>query len=124
VALAKEGMDIFGIDVTGIISALAEYPASTTEDLLETQRQVEALGGAFKYVKANIRKYEQMEEAARQAQEWKGRVDIVAAVAGVQPFKPFELTEVGHWQDMISPAAPALPTLPEKKEYCSTHLKI
>src|ERR1700760_4403004 len=41
-ALAKEGIDIFGIDIIEVISPLAEYPASTEKDLMETKRQVEA----------------------------------------------------------------------------------
>jgi NAD(P)-dependent dehydrogenase (short-subunit alcohol dehydrogenase family) len=101
VALAKEGIDIFGIDITGVVSPLAEYPASTEEDLMETKRQVEALGSSFHFVKADMRNYQQMEETARQVQAWKGRIDIVAAVAGVQLFKPFELTDARHWQDTI-----------------------
>jgi NAD(P)-dependent dehydrogenase (short-subunit alcohol dehydrogenase family) len=101
VALAKEGIDIFGIDITGVVSPLAEYPASTENDLMETKRQVEALGSSFNFTKADIRNYQQMEETAKKVQAWKGRVDIVAAVAGVQLFKPFELTEARHWQDTI-----------------------
>ncbi|HET7002725.1 MAG TPA: SDR family NAD(P)-dependent oxidoreductase [Puia sp.] len=101
VALAKEGIDIFGIDIIGVVSPLAEYPSSTEPDLMETKRQVEALGSAFRFAKADIRNYQQMEETAKQAQAWKGRIDIVAAVAGVQLFKPFELTDDRHWQDTI-----------------------
>jgi NAD(P)-dependent dehydrogenase (short-subunit alcohol dehydrogenase family) len=101
VALAKEGIDIFGIDITGIVSQLAEYPASAEEDLMETKRQVEALESSFNFAKADIRNFRQMEETAKQVQAWKGRIDIVAAVAGVQLFKPFELTEARHWQDTI-----------------------
>jgi NAD(P)-dependent dehydrogenase (short-subunit alcohol dehydrogenase family) len=101
VALAKEGIDIFGIDITEVVSPLAEYPASTEEDLMETQRLVKAMGSSFNFAKADIRNYQQMEETARQVQAWKGRVDIVAAVAGVQLFKPFELTEARHWADTI-----------------------
>jgi NAD(P)-dependent dehydrogenase (short-subunit alcohol dehydrogenase family) len=101
VALAKEGIDIFGIDITGEVSPLAEYPASTKEDLMETKRQVEALGSSFQFAKADTRDYQQMEQTAKQIQAWKGRIDIVAAVAGVQLFKPFELTDARHWQDTI-----------------------
>jgi NAD(P)-dependent dehydrogenase (short-subunit alcohol dehydrogenase family) len=101
VALAKEGIDIFGIDIVKVVSSLAEYPGSTEEDLMETQRMVKALGSSFNFAKADIRNYQEMEEAARQVQAWKGRVDIVAAVAGVQLFKPFELTDARHWQDTI-----------------------
>lgn len=101
VALAKEGINIFGIDIAGAISSLTEYPASTMDDFLETKRQVEALGSSFTYAKADIRNYDEMEKVASQVQEWKGRVDIVAAVAGVQLFKPFQLTDARHWQDTI-----------------------
>ena len=101
VALAKEDIDIFGIDLMGVISPLAEYPASTSQDMEDTRRQVEGLGVSFKFAKADVRNYDQMEDIAGQAHAWKGRVDIVAAVAGVQLFKPFELTESRHWQDTI-----------------------
>ncbi|GAL87104.1 hypothetical protein DEIPH_ctg069orf0005 [Sporocytophaga myxococcoides] len=101
VALAKEGIDIFGIDILAEASPLAEYPHSTENDLTETKRQVEALGSAFYFAKSDVRNYQQMEDTAKQALAWKGRIDIVAAVAGVQLFKPFELTEQRHWQDTI-----------------------
>jgi NAD(P)-dependent dehydrogenase (short-subunit alcohol dehydrogenase family) len=101
VALAKEGIDIYGIDIAGVISPLTEYPASSVDDLLETKRQVERLGSSFAYAKADTRNYDEMEKVAGKAQAWKGRVDIVAAVAGVQLFKPFQLTEARHWQDTI-----------------------
>jgi NAD(P)-dependent dehydrogenase (short-subunit alcohol dehydrogenase family) len=68
---------------------------------LETKRQVERLGSSFAYAKADTRNYDEMEKVAGKAQAWKGRVDIVAAVAGVQLFKPFQLTEARHWQDTI-----------------------
>lgn len=101
VALAKEGIDIFGIDIIGVVSPLAEYPPSTEKDMMETKRQVEGLQSSFHFAKADIRNYQQMEETAKQVQAWKGRVDIVAAVAGVQLFKSFEFTEARHWKDTI-----------------------
>ena len=68
IALAKEGIDIFGIDITWVVSPLVEYPASTEEDLMETKRQVEALECSFNFAKAGIRNYQQMEETAKQVQ--------------------------------------------------------
>lgn len=81
VRLAQEGADIIGLDVcanTGF-----DYEASTTEDLAETVRQVEALGRRMHTGIGDVRDYESVSSILAAGVERFGKVDIVLANAGI-----------------------------------------
>jgi SDR family mycofactocin-dependent oxidoreductase len=82
VRLAQEGADIIGID---ICEALPEnnYPPATEEDLAETVRMVEALDRRIVAEKADVRDFDQVRSALDKGVAELGRLDIVAANAGI-----------------------------------------
>jgi SDR family mycofactocin-dependent oxidoreductase len=80
--LAEEGADIIAIDLCEKVE-FAEYPASTLEDLEETVRQVESLDRRIIAAQADVRDPEQLKEVVDAAVADLGRLDVVAANAGV-----------------------------------------
>ncbi|MCC3156759.1 mycofactocin-coupled SDR family oxidoreductase [Hymenobacter sp. 15J16-1T3B] len=101
VAYAREGAAVLGIDIDGPASAETEYPAATAADLAETARLVEAAGGRFVAVSADIRDLPALRRAAAQARQELGPVDIVVANAGIQVFAPLLDMTDAQWQDVI-----------------------
>lgn len=100
VRLAEEGADVLVTDICAQI-ATVEYPMPTEEDLAETVRQVEALGRRAVSVVADVRDYDAMERAVGDAVTRLGRLDIIAANAGIGAYG--RTIEFSHdqWQDMI-----------------------
>ncbi|WP_167043355.1 mycofactocin-coupled SDR family oxidoreductase [Salinibacterium sp. ZJ454] len=80
--LAQEGADIIGIDVMDEIPG-APYASATEEDLAETVRQIEALDRRIIATKADVRDFGQLREAVDDGVAQLGRLDIVAANAGI-----------------------------------------
>ncbi len=101
--LAQEGADIIAIDIAETIPSIARYyPGATEEDLAETVRQVEALDRRIVARKADVRDFDELKAAFDEGIAELGRVDIVAANAGVFAFgdKTHEVTD-SDWQDVI-----------------------
>jgi NAD(P)-dependent dehydrogenase (short-subunit alcohol dehydrogenase family) len=101
VAFAREGAAVAGLDVARGISPVQHYDLPTPDELAETGRQVEAAGGRWLGLSADIRDLPALREAAAQVQSTFGRLDIVAAVAGIQSFKPLLEMEDADWDDQI-----------------------
>ncbi|WP_448006324.1 mycofactocin-coupled SDR family oxidoreductase [Agromyces bauzanensis] len=98
--LAQEGADIIAVDIAGQISTVP-YAMGTQADLDETVRQVEALDRRIVARKADVRDGEALRAAVDEGVAELGRLDIVAANAGIfSNATSDELTEE-QWNDML-----------------------
>lgn len=82
VTLAKEGVDIIGIDVCTALPSSNTPPASL-DDLKETAAQVESLGRRMVIAQADTRDDGALREAVSSGVEQLGRLDMVIANAGI-----------------------------------------
>jgi SDR family mycofactocin-dependent oxidoreductase len=100
-AYAREGADVVVADIADQIGTVP-YPMGTQDDLDETVRQVEKLDRRAVAVRADVRSQEQLDGAVQRTLSEFGRLDLVAANAGIWARGPFwELTE-DQWDDMIA----------------------
>jgi len=99
--LAQEGADIIAVDICGPVPANSAPPA-TEEDLAETVRQVEALDRRIIATKADVRDFDQLKAAVDDGVAQLGRLDIVAANAGISgtPNKAEDIPD-DQWADMV-----------------------
>lgn len=99
---AREGADIIGFDICDEVPS-ATAPTSGPEDLAETVRQVEALDRRIVAVKADARRYEDVQAAFQAGLEAFGRVDAVVGNAGITPRDLVPFWELGadSWRDTI-----------------------
>jgi SDR family mycofactocin-dependent oxidoreductase len=82
VRLAREGVDIIGVDICENYPHM-NYPNATPEDLEETVRLVEAEDRRIVARKADVRDFAQLEAAFDEGYAEFGRLDIVIANAGI-----------------------------------------
>ena len=101
VRLAQEGADIIAVDICADVRGLP-YAGATQADLAETVREVEALDRRIHAVTADVRDYGAVANAVADGVAQFGRLDIVAANAGIgsSPHQAAEL-EDQTWQDMV-----------------------
>lgn len=98
IALAKQGVDIVGIDICAPVCKRSGVKASTPDDLVETGKRVEAEGRRWKGKIQDQRDLPALRNIAKQVEEEWGGIDILFANAGIQEFKPLlELDDV-EWQ--------------------------
>lgn len=83
VRLAEEGADIIAFDAAGPVSSQGSSPA-TPEDLAETVRLVEAVGGRIAASKADARDGKAIHDLVNEGVEQFGRLDIVVVNHGIQ----------------------------------------
>jgi SDR family mycofactocin-dependent oxidoreductase len=99
-ALAREGADIFGVDMCAPVQSVA-YALSTTDDLAETARLVAHTGRRIETYIGDVRSSADMRAATEQAASTFGKIDIVVANAGIwTPGSVWEMDDQ-TWQDMI-----------------------
>jgi SDR family mycofactocin-dependent oxidoreductase len=98
VRLAQEGADIIAVDICRQIGSVA-YPMSTTADLAETVKEVEALDRRIYAAEADVRDEAGLRAAFEAGVASVGPVDIVLANAGIAPQSLQE--EHDAWQDVI-----------------------
>jgi (+)-trans-carveol dehydrogenase len=98
--LAAEGADIIAVDLCGQLSSV-EYPLATAEDLERTAQAVEDLDRRVVAVQADVRDLASLERALSLGVAELGRLDIVAANAGI--LSSGSLAELGElaWREMI-----------------------
>jgi (+)-trans-carveol dehydrogenase len=100
VHLAQEGADIIAVDVCEQVAS-APVEMATPEDLAETVAEVEAVGGRILATQTDVRRHDALKSALDAGVEEFGRLDIVAANAGIAGFGlTHELSDV-EWRDMI-----------------------
>ncbi|ABG99676.1 (+)-trans-carveol dehydrogenase (plasmid) [Rhodococcus jostii RHA1] len=101
--LAEEGADIIAVDICGEVGRTTNfYPAATEEDLAETVRLVEKHGRRIIAYTADVRDFTALEAGLSSAVAELGRLDIVAANAGIFQFG-VEVPDipVDDWRDVI-----------------------
>lgn len=102
VRLAQEGADIIAVDLLEPIPH-APYEASTRDDLDETVRQVEALDRRIVAAKADVRNAAGLKDALDAGVARLGRLDIVAANAGIGGITPSPAEQLAEdvWQNTM-----------------------
>ena len=98
--LAEEGADIIAIDVCAPIAS-TRYPGATEDDLAETGRLVEKLGRRVVTSRADVRDLDALTAAIDEGAATLGRLDIVAANAGIFSSSPAVDLDPRAWTDMI-----------------------
>ncbi|CUU54769.1 SDR family mycofactocin-dependent oxidoreductase [Parafrankia irregularis] len=84
IRLAGEGASIIAVDICAQIDSVP-YPLATPDDLAETVKSVENLGGAIVGVQADVRDRPALRAALDEGLAQFGRLDVVCANAGVCP---------------------------------------
>ncbi|WP_171836253.1 SDR family NAD(P)-dependent oxidoreductase [Lichenicola cladoniae] len=101
VEFAANGADFVGLDICRPASAHTLYPHSTRADLDETERLVASRGRRFTPIVTDIRDIAALRAAAKSVSDKIGRINIVVADAGIQPFQPLlEMTDA-QWHEPI-----------------------
>jgi (+)-trans-carveol dehydrogenase/(-)-trans-carveol dehydrogenase len=99
--LAEEGADIIAVDLCREVDGLP-CEAATWDDLQHTVKEVETLGRRIVARQADVRDADSLAAALTDGVEQLGRLDIVAANAGIlsRPAKAADLAD-RVWQDTI-----------------------
>ena len=101
VALAREGADIAGIDITAPVDPRSGVTPATPEDLRETEKLVRATGRRFLDLSLDQRDLPALRNAAARIEREFGGIDILFANAGIQAFKPLLEMEDPDWHIQI-----------------------
>lgn len=101
VRFAREGANIVAVDICGPVESIGMYPAATEEELAETVRQVEEVGGEIAAARADVRDSASLKAAVDDGVARFGRLDIVLANAGVFEIAPALEIEDAQWQDVV-----------------------
>lgn len=99
--LAREGADILALDIAEDIDTCF-FPLATDEDLAETVRQVEAIGGRILAKKGDVRNFDDVKALVDEGVEKFGPIGIVAANAGIGSnyLKTWEIP-AEDWKDVL-----------------------
>jgi (+)-trans-carveol dehydrogenase len=100
VRLAEEGADIIATDLCGEVDS-APYEQATWEELEETAAQVEKLDRRIHLQRADVRSPEELNDAVAKGVAALGRLDIVAANAGIWSHAPLMEMSDEMYNDMI-----------------------
>jgi SDR family mycofactocin-dependent oxidoreductase len=101
VALAREGADLFGIDICAPVDSRSGVEPSNPDDLKETGRLVEGTGRRWRGVVLDQRDLPALRASAADAQREFGGVDILFANAGIQSFHPLLEMDDPDWHITI-----------------------
>lgn len=101
IRLAQEGADIIAIDACEDQPHMP-YAGATEADLATTVKEVEALGRRIVAARADVRDYGALKAAVDDGVAELGRLDIVAANAGIGAAPgPAETIDDDAWTDMV-----------------------
>jgi SDR family mycofactocin-dependent oxidoreductase len=100
IRLAEEGADIIAVDICGPIEGVG-YAPSTPDDLAATVKLVEETGRRIVASEADVRDYTALEKAIASGVTKLGRLDIVAANAGIATFGAAISIPEASWQTML-----------------------
>jgi SDR family mycofactocin-dependent oxidoreductase len=98
--LAEEGADIIGVDICEQVSSVG-YPMSTTADLEETVKLVEALDRRIVVGQGDVRDRASLEAVLDAGMAELGRLDFVIANAGIMPIHGELSQHMQAWQDCL-----------------------
>lgn len=101
-ALAAAGADVAGLDLCAAASPIDTFAPTTRADLDATGAGVEAHGRRWLGLVADIRDIAALRDAVAQVTARFGGLDIVAAIAGIQAFRPLLEMEDADWHDQIA----------------------
>jgi SDR family mycofactocin-dependent oxidoreductase len=99
VLLAEEGADIIAVDICEQLESVP-YPMGTAEELVQTVKEVEALGRRIVAKKADVRDFAALQKAFDEGVAKLGPVDIVLANAGIGPGGMASAEQ--QWDDVIA----------------------
>ncbi|WP_028933810.1 mycofactocin-coupled SDR family oxidoreductase [Pseudonocardia spinosispora] len=100
VRLAEEGADIIAFDRCEPIGSVP-YDLATEADLDDTVKSVEALDRRIVARKVDVRDTAGLAALVEEGVAEFGRLDCVAANAGIMPLQPFAETSDELWEDVI-----------------------
>lgn len=100
IRLAQEGADIIAVDLCGQIESVP-YPMGTEEDLAQTAAEVEALDRRIVTFQADVRDQQALKQALESGVAQLGRLDIVAANAGILTAGLAHEFSEATWKDTI-----------------------
>ena len=100
VRLAEEGADIIAVDIASQIDSVP-LSMATSEDLVQTVKEVEALDRRIVARQADVRDYDALKAALDDGVAQLGRLDIVSANAGIVSFGRAEELPEQTWQDVM-----------------------
>ena len=101
VRLAREGADVIVSDICATVSDTIPYPGTTSDDLRETVRLVEAEGRKALAREVDVRDDAAVRQLVADGVEQFGRIDILVANAGVLSWgRIWELTDE-QWNTVI-----------------------
>ena len=100
IGFAREGARIIGFDACTDLEH-APYPMATEEDLAETVRLVEEVGGAMHSEIADVREYRPVREAVKRGIERFGRLDVILANAGTYAPMPVQFVAPESWVETV-----------------------
>jgi SDR family mycofactocin-dependent oxidoreductase len=98
--MAQEGADIIAVDIASQLSTVP-YDMATPDDLAETVRQIEALDRRIVASQADVREYGALKAAVDDGVAQLGKLDIVAANAGIFSFGLMENLTDEEWDELI-----------------------
>jgi NAD(P)-dependent dehydrogenase (short-subunit alcohol dehydrogenase family) len=101
VAFAREGAAVVGLDAAQRVSEVQRYEIPSENDLNQTGRMVEECGSRWQGIVADIRDLSALRDAADRIVRQYLRIDVLAAIAGIQSFA--SLLDMGdaEWDDQI-----------------------
>ncbi|MQA03784.1 MAG: mycofactocin-coupled SDR family oxidoreductase [Streptosporangiales bacterium] len=100
VRLAEEGADIIAVDISEPVPGL-KYATATAEDLAETVKDVEALDRRIVASEADVRDLDALQAAVADGVAQLGRLDIVAANAGICTIQTWDAVTPQAWQSTL-----------------------
>ncbi len=100
IRLAEEGADIIAVDICRSIESVG-YQLATPEDLAQTVKEVEALDRRIVAFEADVRDAAALKEAVEAGVAEFGRLDIVAANAGICTVQTWDEVTPRVWQDTL-----------------------
>jgi SDR family mycofactocin-dependent oxidoreductase len=101
IAFAREGADIFGVDICAPVDPRSGVTPSTPEDLEETGRLIRAAGRRWLGMKLDQRDVPALRAAAVRGEQEFGGIDILFANAGTQSFHSLLKMEDADWNITI-----------------------
>ena len=100
IRLAEEGADIVAVDICAQIDSVM-YPMSTPDDLAQTVKEIEAVDRRVVAAQADVRDFAALKAAVDEGVAQLGRLDIVAANAGIASYGAADELDDQVWQDML-----------------------
>ncbi|GAY16807.1 mycofactocin-coupled SDR family oxidoreductase [Mycobacterium sp. shizuoka-1] len=97
---AEEGAAIIGVDICGRVESV-RVPPSTPDDLDETARLVEEVGGRISTGVVDVRDLGDLRAAADRGSGHFGGIDIVCATAGITSRAPATEMSESMWRTMV-----------------------